>query len=279
MPLTALDMATAARAASKSARQGAPAPAGDGVAGMDLLISAPVGHGRFRLALVPRSTLPQQSSGRTDPMSASARTDTPSTPTPPAALAPGGDATRPDRAARDAELAELLRAAGRGNAGAFEVFYDRTVGYASAFARRMVKPDDLDDVLSDAFFQAWREAARFDVARGSAVTWLLTLVRSRALDLLRQRRHAAVEQSSAELPERASDLPGPDEVLALARDGSRLHAALATLSTNERWVLGLAYFRELTHQQIADCTGLPLGSVKSLILRSQARLRGQLGTE
>lgn len=185
--------------------------------------------------------------------------------------------THPDRDARDAELAELLRSAGRGNAGAFEAFYDRTVGYASAFARRLVKPDDLDDVLSDAFFQAWREAARFDSARGSAVTWLLTLVRSRALDLLRQRRQAACEEPDAELAERASELPGPDDVLALARDGSRLHAALATLSTNERWVLGLAYFRELTHQQIADCTGLPLGSVKSLILRGQARLRGQLG--
>ncbi len=196
---------------------------------------------------------------------------------PPAAHAGASRETHPDRDARDAELAELLRSAGRGNAGAFETFYDRTVGYASAFARRLVKPDDLDDVLSDAFFQAWREAARFDAARGSAVTWLLTLVRSRALDLLRQRRQAACEAPDAELAERASELPGPDDVLALARDGSRLHVALATLSTNERWVLGLAYFRELTHQQIADCTGLPLGSVKSLILRGQARLRGQLG--
>lgn len=211
-------------------------------------------------------------------MSVRASTDTEST-RPPPARAPAVEDAQPDRATRDAELAELLRAAGRGNAGAFEAFYDRTVGYANAFARRMVSADDLDDVLSDSFFQAWREAARFDATRGSAVTWLLTLVRSRALDLLRQRRHHATEEPDAALAEHPSDLPGPDDVLALARDGSRLHAALATLSTNERWVLGLAYFRELTHQQIADCTGLPLGSVKSLILRSQARLRGQLGTE
>jgi RNA polymerase sigma-70 factor, ECF subfamily len=198
---------------------------------------------------------------------------------PPAARALADHDAPPDRDERDAELAALLRAAGRGNAEAFETFYDRTVGYASAFARRLVKPDDLDDVLSDAYFQAWREAARFDAVRGSAVTWLLMLVRSRALDLLRQRRHSASEVADSELAERASDLPGPDDVLALARDGSRLHAALATLSTNERWVLGLAYFRELTHQQIADCTGLPLGSVKSLIQRSQVRLRGLLGTQ
>lgn len=180
-----------------------------------------------------------------------------------------------DRADRDAELAELLHAAAAGDTGAFEAFYNRTVGFAHSLARRMVRPADLDDVLADAFFQAWREAARFDAQRGSAVTWLLTLVRSRALDRLRQQRSAAAEDIEA-VAERPSDLPGPDELLAMARAGSQLHAALASLSTNQRWVLGLAYFRELSHQQIADCTGLPLGSVKSLIQRSQIKLRGQL---
>lgn len=188
-----------------------------------------------------------------------------------------------DRPPRDLELAEFLRAASEGNAGAFETFYDRTAGYANALARRMVRPDDLDDVLADAYFQAWREAVRFDPARGSAVTWLLTLVRSRALDLLRRQRALARVETLVETPEEASDatsaLPGPDEVLAVARAGSRLHAALATLSVNERWVLGLVYFRDLTHAQIATCTGIPLGSVKSLLLRSQAKLRERLGTE
>lgn len=188
-----------------------------------------------------------------------------------------------DRARRDLELAELLQAASQGSAGAFESFYDRTASYAYALARRMVRPDDLDDVLADAYFQVWREAARFDPARGSAVTWLLTLVRSRALDLLRRQRALAQIETPVETPEEATDapsaLPGPDEVLAVARAGSRLHAALATLSVNERWVLGLVYFRDLTHAQIAECTGIPLGSVKSLLLRSQAKLREHLGTD
>jgi RNA polymerase sigma-70 factor (ECF subfamily) len=184
-----------------------------------------------------------------------------------------------DRQRRDAELAELVHAASLGSASAFEAFYDRTAGYAHALARRMLRPDDLDDVLADAYFQAWREAVRFDAARGSAVTWLLTLVRSRALDLLRQRRAAVQAETPLDAADSPSNLPGPDEVLAMARAGSRLHAALSTLSVNERWVLGLAYFRELTHGQIANCTGLPLGSVKSLILRSQVKLREQLGTE
>ncbi|MFZ2649374.1 MAG: sigma-70 family RNA polymerase sigma factor [Burkholderiaceae bacterium] len=185
----------------------------------------------------------------------------------------------PQRAQRDAELAELLRSAGLGNAGAFEQFYDRTIGFAQGLVRRMVKPADLDDVLAEAYFQAWREAARFDVQRGSAVTWLLTLVRSRALDLLRRQRASPLVESPDDSADCASDLPGPDELMAAARTGSRLHAALSELSVNERWVLGLAYFRELTHRQIAECTGLPLGSVKSLIARSQIKLRERLGPE
>jgi RNA polymerase sigma-70 factor (ECF subfamily) len=141
----------------------------------------------------------------------------------------------------------------------------------------MVKAADLEDLLADAYFQAWREAARFDVERGSAVTWLLTLVRSRALDLLRRRRSShEVEDEGDSHPEAASDAPGPDELLSGTQAGTRLHAALVQLSSNERWVLGLAYYSDLSHREICDQTGLPLGTVKSLILRAQGKLREQL---
>lgn len=186
---------------------------------------------------------------------------------------------RPERAERDAMLAGLLAEAAAGKTPAFEAFYDATVGYARALARRMVKATDLDDLLADAYFQAWREVTRFDAERGSAVTWLLTLVRSRALDLLRRQRAShEVETDTESLPETASELPGPDELLSGTQAGTRLHAALALLSSNERWVLGLAYYAELSHREICEQTGLPLGTVKSLILRAQVKLRDQLAT-
>ena len=176
-------------------------------------------------------------------------------------------------------LARLLVEAAAGKTTAFEHFYDATIGYARALARRMVKASDLDDLLADAYFQAWREAARFDAERGSAVTWLLTLVRSRALDLLRRQRAShEVEADNESPPETASDLPGPDELLSGTQTGTRLHAALAQLSSNERWVLGLAYYSDLSHREICAQTGLPLGTVKSLILRAQGKLREQLAT-
>ncbi len=178
-----------------------------------------------------------------------------------------------DRQVRDERLCAWLERAARGDAQAFERFYDATVGYAQALARRMLAAHDLDDALSEAYFQAWREAPRFDAGRGSPVTWLLTIVRSRALDLLRRQRATHECEACETLEERATDTPGPHELLASLQAGCALHAALSALSAQERWLLGLAYFRELTHAQIALVTGLPLGTVKSSILRAQGKLR------
>jgi RNA polymerase sigma-70 factor (ECF subfamily) len=187
------------------------------------------------------------------------------------------DAAEAARAERDGALAALLQQAGTGSTSAFEAFYDQTFGYAQALARRMLgRSADLDDVLSSAYFQVWRELARFDVQRGSAVTWLLTIVRSRALDALRATRSDSEPISTDEAPELPSSEPAPDELLQSAQADSRLHAALATLSAQERLVLALAYFREMSHSQVASVSGLPLGTVKSLILRAQSKLRHKL---
>ncbi|NRF68833.1 sigma-70 family RNA polymerase sigma factor [Aquincola sp. S2] len=196
-------------------------------------------------------------------------------------MPPPGGVTVDPRQARDRQLAGWLQQAAQGDAQAFESFYDATIVFAHAFARRLLREADVDDVIADAYFQAWREAPRFDAARGSAATWLLTRVHSRAIDLRRQQRHdsaaPAPDSEDDPLARQASDLPGPEDLLALAEAGSRLYRALAALSPQERWVLGLAYFRELSHAATAQATGLPLGTVKSLLLRAQQKLRALMG--
>ncbi len=183
---------------------------------------------------------------------------------------------RQARDRRDEQLADLLARASAGSASAFEAFYDATLPYAQALVRRMLPSADIEDILSDAFFQAWRELPRFDPERGSAVTWLLTIVRSRALDLLRHRRCSPETEHTDDMPEPSADAPGPETLLSHAQSNEQLHAALASLSPNERWVLGLAYYRDMPHAAISDATGLPLGTVKSLILRGQHKLRDLL---
>ena len=180
-------------------------------------------------------------------------------------------------AARDERLANLLRAAAGGDGRAFEAFYDGTVRYAMAVVRRLVGDALAEDVVSDCFFQAWRNANRFDAERGSALTWLLTMARSRALDRMRQEtlRHGGQAGAPAfDADEtQAGSGPGPDQLLESVETCSRLHTALSKLSANERWVLSLAYFREHSQSEIATLTGLPLGTVKSLINRAQHKLR------
>lgn len=198
--------------------------------------------------------------------------------TEPLPLAPAADAA--DQG--DVQLAPLLSAAATGNARAFEEFYNLTIRHATAVVRRIVGDNHLEDVLSDAYFQAWREAARFDAGRGSARGWLLAIARSRALDRLRQERvrHAGMRGAPAPVDEADEDhgQPGPDELLAATEASTQLHAAVARLSSNERWVLGLAYFRDYNHGEIAALTQLPLGTVKSLIHRAQRKLRDALCT-
>jgi RNA polymerase sigma-70 factor (ECF subfamily) len=195
-------------------------------------------------------------------------------------LAPAAEPHAADpRVRRDAALVELLHSAAQGHAGDFERFYDATVAYAHTLGRRMLSAADVDDVVADAYFQAWRELRHYDPARGSPVTWLLTIVRSRALDLLRrQRASPEVAGEDDAMPDMAdAQVRGPLDLLACVQAETRLHRALATLSAQERWVLGLAYYRELTHREVCEATGLPLGTVKSLILRAQAKLRQMLG--
>lgn len=184
------------------------------------------------------------------------------------------------QAERDAQLASLLQAVARGDAQAFEQFYNATVRQAMAVVRRVAGDAHAEDVLADCFFQAWRNAGQFDAARGSALAWLLTMARSRALDRMRQEtlRHGGLSGApgyDADACEKCPN-PGPEQLLESTEASTRLHAALRQLSPTERWVLGLAYFGECTQSGIAAATGLPLGTVKSLMRRAQHKLRETL---
>src|SRR6185369_2344929 len=139
-------------------------------------------------------------------------------------------------AARDAQLAGLLRAAAGGDGAAFESFYNGTSRYAMAVVRRIAGDVHAEDVLSDCYLQAWRSAKDFDAGRGSPLSWLLTMARSRALDRMRQEtlRHGGLSgapEFDPDSSETGQD-PGPEQLLESVEAGSRLHAALSLLSAN-----------------------------------------------
>jgi RNA polymerase sigma-70 factor (ECF subfamily) len=189
--------------------------------------------------------------------------------------APHGSA---DSARRGPDCAALLRRLAEGDQSALSSLYDATSRLVHGLALRILgDPADAEEVTLDVFTQAWRQVARYDAARGDAVTWLLTLTRSRAIDRLRSRagtkkREQAIE-TAAELP---ADDPDPESRSAFAERARRVRRALAVLSPEQRQVIELAYFEGLTHVEIAERIQQPLGTAKSRIRLAMVKLRDAL---
>ena len=153
----------------------------------------------------------------------------------------------------------------RKRADAFEVLYDRHGGAAYSLAHRIVgDPGVAEDVTQEAFLSLWRSGARYDAARGSVRSWMLGIVRNRAIDALRRATGPAPKldlDDEAVLDSQAAE--ERTEVEAIRRDTSRrLRGVLSELPREQSEVIGLAYFGGFTHAEIAEMLGMPLGTVK-----------------
>jgi RNA polymerase sigma-70 factor (ECF subfamily) len=176
-----------------------------------------------------------------------------------------------------AELVQLIEAMAHGNERALEQLYDATVGKLYALASAILRSvEDAEEVVCATYAYAWANAARFDDVRGNVLGWLLMLCRSRALDRLRQRRAAQLPEGSAEIESIAGEDDQPDDLLALLQQRSRVRTAVAQLTPVRRRLIALAFLQDLSHQQIAERTGLALGTVKSHLRRALAQLREHL---
>ena len=179
---------------------------------------------------------------------------------------------------RDRTLTAIVARMANKDESALSELFDITVKRLHSFALRIVRDEGLaEEVTEDALFQAWREANRFDVARGKVITWLLTICRSRALDALRRADIAeCVEDPDEFRAQEASLMAEPEQLISQFETSSAVQTALLTLPPKERQAVSLAFFRGLTHQEIADHWEMPLGSVKTLMHRAFAQLRMQL---
>ena len=149
---------------------------------------------------------------------------------------------------------------------ALEALYGATVSRVFHLARAMVGNDaDAEEVTSDVYLQTWMNARTYVPDRGSVLTWLLTICRSRALDLLRRRR---TRSSMGVLYPPAAEIPDPATLAGLS---GRVHSALAALALAQRQVIGLAYFRGMTHSEIAAVTGLATGTVNRICIVGSLR--------
>ena len=178
------------------------------------------------------------------------------------------------------EDAALVRAMADGDDRALGALYDRWQGIVHGVVARILRqPNDIEDIVEETFWQAWRQASRFDPARGAVQTWLLTIARSRALDrarAIRRRRESPIEGDDGEVvvQQVAPDDPGLDTEAAERR--RIVTAALAQLPAEQREVLELGYYGGLSQSEIAERTGQPLGTVKTRMRLAMQKLRSQL---
>jgi RNA polymerase sigma-70 factor (ECF subfamily) len=161
---------------------------------------------------------------------------------------------------------------------AFEIVFDRHGGAAYSLAYRIVGDRArAEDITQEAFLSLWRSGARYDRARGSVRTWLLGIVRNRAIDLLRrdvqQAPRVAFEEEVSEQPSAREET----DAEALRREAAReIRGALKVLPSDQLRVIELAYFGGLTHSEIAQMLGMPLGTVKGRMRLGIEKIRTQL---
>lgn len=167
------------------------------------------------------------------------------------------------------------------DASALRYFYDATVERVYGLARAVLGSEvDAEDVVSETYLQVWQTAGRYQPGRGTATGWLMNMARSRSLDRLRQRRSSSDRHLTQDvLEEQAAGPDGrgnPEDILHHFRRESRVHGELERLGEVPRRLVGLAFFQGLTHREIAEATGMPLGTVKTHLRRSLGTLRDAL---
>lgn len=178
---------------------------------------------------------------------------------------------------------DLVTRAGGGEETAIAELYDRYGGVLYAVAYRVVGGRaDAEDVVVEAFAQAWRDAARFEASRGSVVAWLIMIARSRALDVVRARgrRDRITASAAASQPESPPAMgtwrPVPGEALDHAERREQVSRAMAALSPPQREAIELAYFEGLSHSEIAERLREPLGTVKTRVRLGMQKLGAAL---
>lgn len=185
-----------------------------------------------------------------------------------------------DAAAPEAQddISGLLQASALGDQAAFARVYDATATRVHGLVLRVVRnPAQAEEVTQEVYLDAWRTASRFDPAKGSPLSWLMTLAHRRAVDRVRSaeaatKRDLAYESATQPVPHDATAEAATDSL-----EARRVRAALETLTPPQRQAIELAFLGGYTHTEVATMLDLPVGTAKTRIRDGLIRLRDHLG--
>lgn len=175
-------------------------------------------------------------------------------------------------------LPSLLRRSARGDQAAFGELYDATSARVHGLVLRVVRdPAQADEVTQEVFLDIWRQAARFDATRGSAIGWMLTIAHRKAVDRVRSAQAASRRDATYHDQTVAVEHDETAEAATAALEAVRVRKAMRSLTQAQREAIELAYFGGYTHTEVATLLDLPLGTAKTRIRDGLIRLRDTMG--
>jgi len=183
----------------------------------------------------------------------------------------GGVSSAPD-------LADLLKACGRGDQTSFAQLYDATSSRVVGLAVRVVRdPAQADEVAQEAFLEIWKTSGRFDPSKGSPLGWMLTIVHRKAVDRVRSAEASTRRDTTYHQRNQPVEHDSTAEAATVSMEARRVRQALASLTSVQREALELAYFGGYTHTEVATMLELPVGTAKTRIRDGLIRLRDTMG--
>jgi len=176
--------------------------------------------------------------------------------------------------------AALMRAFAAHDEAAAGVLYDRFASRIYGLGIVMLGSDAAaQDLVQDTFVKLWRNADRYDGARGKVETWVLLVARSLAIDALRRRVLEARSLGRTGRPREADPAAGPEELAETGDLADRAREAMTRLTREQRAALELAYFGGKTSREVAELEGIPVGTAKTRIRSALLNLRDAMGEE
>lgn len=174
--------------------------------------------------------------------------------------------------------ADLLRQASRGDQQAFAQLYDLTAAKAFGLAVRVVRDRaQAEEVTQEAYLEVWHKSARYDESKGSAMSWVMTIVHRRAVDRVRSAESSSRRDTAYEIKHQSLDHDVTAEAAEASIEGKRVRKAMESLTGPQRQALELAYLGGYTHTEVATMLDLPVGTAKTRIRDGLIRMRDTMG--
>jgi RNA polymerase sigma-70 factor, ECF subfamily len=188
------------------------------------------------------------------------------------------DSTRDLESTQPASREELLSRVAKGDQAAFGELYDQVAPRVLGLVKRLlVDHSQSEEVTQEIFLEIWQTASRYEVSRGGALTWIMTMAHRRAVDRIRASQAGRDRDTKIGIRDLEVEYDHVAETVEVRIEHERVERAMTRLTELQRQAVSLAYFGGYSHSEVADMLHVPLGTVKTRLRDGMIRLRDEMG--